>query len=110
MPRSSGVYARCSQPRCSFSSASRRVVSVSTMFFGCFRNQYDSTGTIVSETSSDESIAIVTVSANGANSSPTRPPTSAIGRNTATVVRVEEVIAPATSRTPARIACCFASP
>ena len=42
------------------------------------------------------------VSANGRKSSPTSPPTSAIGRNTATVVSVEAVMAPATSRTPPR--------
>ncbi len=79
-------------------------------FFGARRNQYESTGTIVSATSSEESIAIVTVNANGANSSPTMPPTSAIGRNTATVVSVDDVIAPATSRTAVRMACTFSSP
>ena len=67
--------------------------------FGGRRNQYASTGTIVSATSSDESSAIVTVSANGRNSSPVTSPTNAIGRNTATVVMVDAVTAPATSRT-----------
>ena len=87
-----------------------RVASGSSVLFGCRRNQYESTGTIVSATNSEETIAIVTVSANGANSSPTNPPTNAMGRNTATVVRVDEVTAPATSRTPARMASRFGSP
>ncbi len=67
------------------------------------RNQYASTGTIVSATSSDDSIAIVIVSANGRKSSPVTSPTNAIGRNTATVVIVDAVIAEATSRTARRI-------
>jgi hypothetical protein len=67
------------------------------------RNQYASTGTIVSATNSDAAIAIVTVIANGRNSSPVTSPTNAIGRNTATVVIVEAVIAAATSRTASRI-------
>ncbi len=54
---------------------------------------------MVSETSSDATSAIVTVKAKGRNSSPTMPATKAIGRNTATVVTVEAVMAPATSRT-----------
>ena len=53
---------------------------------------------------------MATVRANGAKSSPTMPPTSAIGRNTATVVRVEAVMAPATSRTAVRMAWTFGSP
>lgn len=44
------------------------------------------------------------------NSSPTMPPVRPIGRKTATVVRVEDVTAPATSRTAARIACSRSSP
>ena len=64
------------------------------------RNQYASTGITVSETSSEASRATVTVIANGAKSCPTKPPTSAIGAKTATVVRVDAVTAPATSRTP----------
>ncbi len=64
------------------------------------RNQYASTGTIVRATSSEASRASELVMANGRNSSPTWPPTSASGRKTATVVRVEAVIAVATSRTP----------
>lgn len=67
------------------------------------RNQYASTGTIVRATKSEASIAIVTVSANGRKSSPVRSPTKAMGRKTATVVRVDAVIAAATSRTARRI-------
>ena len=48
--------------------------------------------------------AIVTVSANGRNSSPVMSPTRASGRNTATVVSVDAVTAPATSRTADLIA------
>ena len=48
-------------------------------------------------------MAIVTVSAKGRNSSPVMSPTNAIGRNTATVVIVDDVIAVATSRTASRI-------
>ena len=54
---------------------------------------------MVSDTSSDASRAIETVRANGRNSSPVEPPTNAIGRKTVTVVMVDAVIAPATSRT-----------
>lgn len=74
------------------------------------RNQYASTGTTVSDTTSEASSATVTVIANGLNSSPTRPPTSAIGANTATVVSVEAVTAPDTSRTAVKIAGSLASP
>ena len=74
---------------------------------GVRRNQYARTGTMVSETSSEESRAMVTVRANGRNSSPARSPTKAIGRKTATVVRVEAVMAPATSRMEVRIAVIF---
>ncbi len=49
-------------------------------------------------------MAIVTVIANGRNSSPTMSPTNTIGRNTATVVMVDAVMAAATSRTARRIA------
>ena len=65
---------------------------------------------MVRETSSEDSSAMVTVSANGRNSSPARPATKAIGRKTATVVRVDAVMAPATSRMEVRIAVIFASP
>ncbi len=65
---------------------------------------------MVSATSREASRATVTVIANGRNSSPITPPTSAMGRNTATVVSVDAVIAPATSRTPSKIACSFSSP
>ena len=74
------------------------------------RNQYASTGTIVSATSSDAVIAIVTVSANGRKSSPVMSPTKAIGRNTATVVIVEAVTAIATSRTALMIAAFLSAP
>jgi hypothetical protein len=75
-----------------------------------FRNQYASTGTIVSETSSDASSAIVTVNENGRNSSPVMPSTRASGRNTATVVIVDAVIAPATSRTACTIVAALSTP
>ena len=65
---------------------------------------------MVSETSSEDSRAMVTVSANGRNSSPASPPTKAIGRNTATVVRVDAVMAPATSRMAGQIAVILSSP
>ncbi len=74
------------------------------MPLGGRRNQYDRTGTTVRETSSDASSAAVTVRLKEPNSSPTMPPTRPIGRNTATVVRVEDVTAPATSRTALRMA------
>jgi hypothetical protein len=65
---------------------------------------------IVSETSSDAIRAIAMVMPKGRNSSPVEPPTKAIGRNTATVVAVDAVTAPATSRTAVRIASCLGSP
>ena len=49
---------------------------------------------MVSDTNSEATRAIAKVNENGRKSSPTRPPTSAIGRNTATVVIVAEVMAP----------------
>jgi hypothetical protein len=55
-------------------------------------------------------MAIATVSANGRNSSPTSPPTVAMGRKTATVVSVDAVTAPATSRTAPTIAVVRGSP
>ncbi|OPZ49945.1 MAG: hypothetical protein BWY91_02939 [bacterium ADurb.BinA028] len=57
------------------------------------------TGTTVRETNNDASSAMVTVMANGRNNSPVWPDTNPIGRKTATVVKVEDVTAPATSRT-----------
>ena len=78
--------------------------SASTGALPGFKNQYASTGTIVSATSSDAVIAIVTVIAKGRKSSPTISPTKTIGRNTATVVIVEAVMAAATSRTARRMA------
>ncbi len=80
------------------------------MPFGGRRNQYDSTGTTVSDTSRDASRAAVTVRLKEPNSSPTMPPTRPIGRKTATVVSVEEVTAPATSRTALRMASWRSSP
>ena len=65
------------------------------------RNQYASTGTMVIETSSEATRASATVIENGRNSSPVMPETTATGTNTATVVRVDAVTAPATSRTDA---------
>ncbi len=105
-----GTYARCSGLRSSFSSASRRTASGSRPSPAGLRNQYASTGITVSETSSDASSATVTVIANGAKSSPTSPPTRAIGENTATVVIVEAVTAPATSLTAVTIASVRSSP
>jgi HAE1 family hydrophobic/amphiphilic exporter-1 len=52
----------------------------------------------------------ITVSANGRNSSPTTPPTSAMGANTAMVQTVEAAIAPPTSRTAVTMAWRFFSP
>ncbi len=105
-----GRYAFCSGLRSSFSSAAARTAASSTPSPAGRRNQYASTGITVSDTSSEASRATVTVMANGANSWPTKPPTRAIGANTATVVSVEAVTAPATSRTPVTIACCLLSP
>ena len=68
-----------------------------------FMNQDAKIGTTVSETSSEASSATVTATAKGRKIAPACPPTRPIGRNTATVVRVELVTAPATSRTAFRI-------
>ena len=65
---------------------------------------------MVSDTSREASSAIVTVSANGRNSSPVDPPTKEIGRNTVTVVTVEAVTAPATSRTAKTIVAARSAP
>ena len=65
---------------------------------------------MVSETKRDAASAMVTVNAKGRNSSPVMSPTSAIGRNTATVVAVDAVTAPATSLTALRMAGSFSSP
>jgi hypothetical protein len=111
--RITGRYPRCRMPRRSLSTAACRASSASVAsegVFGGLRNQYASTGTTVSDTSSEASNATVTVIAKGENSSPTNPPTNAIGRNTATVVSVDDVTAPATSRTPSSTARCFSSP
>ena len=65
---------------------------------------------MVSETNRDATKAIAKVNANGRKISPIRPLTKAIGKKTATVVIVAAVMAPATSLTAFRIACCFGSP
>ncbi len=52
----------------------------------------------------------MTVIAKGAKSCPTKPPTRAMGAKTATVVNVDAVTAPATSRTAVRIAGRFGPP
>lgn len=65
---------------------------------------------IVRETSRDAASAMLTVTANGRNSSPTSPLTNPMGRNTAMVVSVAEVMATATSRTPVSTAVCLSSP
>ncbi len=65
------------------------------------RNQYASTGTTVIETSSEATSATAMVTANGRNNSPVTPDTTATGKNTATVVAVDAVTAPATSLTEA---------
>ena len=65
---------------------------------------------IVSAHTSEASSANVTVSAKGRKNSLTMPPTNPIGRKTATVVSVELVIAPATSRGPLRTAVSRSSP
>ena len=62
------------------------------------------------ETTREASRAIVKLKLNGLNSSPTIPPTRATGKNTATVVMVAEVIAPATSFTASMMARFFGSP
>src|SRR6266545_4313581 len=107
--RSTGTYARCNGLRSSRCSA-RRWISACPSPFGGRRNQYASTGITVSETKSDASSATVTVTPKDENSCPTSPDTNAIGRNTATVVSVEDVTAPATSRTPLMTASRFGSP
>lgn len=98
--------------RASFSSAWRRATSGSTprTAFGGRRNQNDRTGTTVSDTSSDASSAAVTVRLKEPNSAPTMPPVRPTGRNTATVVSVEAVTAPATSLTAVRMASLRSSP
>ena len=109
-----GRYTRCSRVGVSSSScaAASGVGSPSACLCTVLlpRNQYASTGTMVSETNSDDSSAIVTVSANGRNSSPVMSPTKATGRNTATVVMVDAVTATATSRTAVLMATSLSSP
>lgn len=64
----------------------------------------------VSETTSEARRATVTATENGVKISPVMPPTNAMGRKTATVVSVEEVTAPATSRTAVVITANFSPP
>jgi len=59
-----------------------------------------SIGTRVRETTKEASREKVTVSAISLNSCPAIPSTKTIGKNTATVVKVEAVTAPATSEVP----------
>jgi hypothetical protein len=89
---------------------SRGVSGSGVSVTGDRRNQYASTGTMVSATKRDAASAIVMVSANGRKSSPVMSVTRASGRKTATVVIVDAVTATATSRTPALIASIFFSP
>ncbi len=60
----------------------------------------EATGTTIRATARLQSSANVTVSANGRKNSEASPCTRPSGRNTATVVSVLAVIAPATSRVP----------
>ena len=64
----------------------------------------------MSETSNEAASAKVIVKAKGLNISPTMPDTKAMGKNTAMVVTVEAVMAPATSRTANTIALARGSP
>ena len=63
-------------------------------------SQVEATGTTTRATTRLQSRANVTVSANGRKNSEARPATMPSGRNTATVVSVLAVMAPATSRVP----------
>ena len=65
---------------------------------------------MVKETSKEANSANVTVRANGRNNSPARLPTKAMGKKTATVVRVDAVMAAATSLMAAKMAVCLSSP
>ena len=73
-------------------------------------NRLASTGTTVRAQMSDASRAKVTVKAKGRKNWLTRPPTRPRGRKTATVVRVELVMALATSRVPSMHAWRIGSP
>ena len=73
-------------------------------------SRYASTGTTVSAQMSEASSANVTVNAKGRKNWLTMPPTKPSGRNTATVVRVLAVIAPATSFGPLSDAVIRSSP
>ncbi len=110
--RRTGTYRRWSGLPLSLASAARRSSSgsVPSGISGARRNQYERTGTTVRETRRDARRATVTVMEKDPNRAPTMPPTTPMGRKTATVVRVEEVIAPETSRTALRIAARRSSP
>ena len=65
---------------------------------------------MVSETSSEAISAMAMVRANGRNSSPVDPLTNEIGKKTATVVMVDAVMAPATSRTAPTMVSALSTP
>ncbi len=69
-----------------------------------FKMVADSIGTTISATAKLARSEKLTVSASSLNIIPARPPTKAMGKNTATVVRVEAVMAMATSSVPRRAA------
>ena len=62
-------------------------------------NPEANTGTTVSDTIRDASRATTAATAKGRKISPACPPTRPMGRNTATVVSVDDVTAPLTSLT-----------
>ena len=74
------------------------------------RKRLTSTGTMVRATISEARSATVTVTEKARKSSVMKPPTRAMGRKTATVVRVLETIAIETSEAPFRAASRGASP
>ena len=105
-----GTYAFCRREGGAVGdSGSTGLPSASRITFPGLRNHEASTGTIVKDTRSDAVIAIVTVSANGRNSSPVTSPTNAMGRKTATEVIVDAVMAAATSRTARMIVGIFSA-
>src|SRR4051794_16130807 len=73
------------------------------------RNHFDKSGTTVIATTSEKSKEMTIVQASGANIFPTTPGTKAIGKNTATVVIVEDVIAAATSLVASSTSCSLRS-
>ena len=92
--------------RCPSAHFKRRVYTLSyrvsralALAFPLTRN-LDRVGTTINATSSEASMAKVTVRANGMNIWPTMPPTNMSGRKIATVARVAAVIGVATSLAP----------